>query len=161
MKDLRWSVWCLEVASNSCRYLYSIATFLFFVGCRDAEDAVSKRDGYDYDGYRLRVEFPRGGTRGGGGRDGGGRRSGGGQSGGDRGRGAPARRSQYRVIVSGTHLLSYFFIRMLSVGCEWFARAAVMLLVLNRCARSIICTLTICNEEEKGGGGGGGEFGIG
>lgn len=63
----------------------------------DAEDAVAKRDGYDYDGYRLRVEFPRGGTRG---------RSGGGGSGGrggdGRGRGAPARRSQYRVMVSGT-----------------------------------------------------------
>lgn len=28
---------------------------------RDAEDAVKARDGYDYDGYRLRVEFPRGG----------------------------------------------------------------------------------------------------
>lgn len=27
---------------------------------RDAEDAVKARDGYDYDGYRLRVEFPRG-----------------------------------------------------------------------------------------------------
>lgn len=29
--------------------------------CRDADDAVKARDGYDYDGYRLRVEFPRGG----------------------------------------------------------------------------------------------------
>ena len=28
---------------------------------RDAEDAVRSRDGYDYDGYRLRVEFPKGG----------------------------------------------------------------------------------------------------
>lgn len=27
---------------------------------RDAEDALRDRDGYDYDGYRLRVEFPRG-----------------------------------------------------------------------------------------------------
>lgn len=25
---------------------------------RDAEDAVYGRDGYDYDGYHLRVEFP-------------------------------------------------------------------------------------------------------
>lgn len=65
---------------------------------RDAEDAVSKRDGYDYDGYRLRVEFPRGGTRG---RSGGGGGSGG-RGGDGRGRGAPARRSQYRVMVSGT-----------------------------------------------------------
>jgi len=28
---------------------------------RDADDAVYGRDGYDYDGYKLRVEFPRGG----------------------------------------------------------------------------------------------------
>jgi len=70
--------------------------FVEFEDPRDAEDAVSKRDGYDYDGYKLRVEFPRGGTRG---RSGG---SGGGGRGGDgRGRGAPARRSQYRVMVSG------------------------------------------------------------
>ncbi|CAG7835704.1 unnamed protein product [Allacma fusca] len=75
--------------------------FVEFEDPRDAEDAVNKRDGYDYDGYRLRVEFPRGGTRGrgAGGRSGG--SGGGGGSGGDRGRGAPARRSQYRVIVSG------------------------------------------------------------
>lgn len=55
---------------------------------RDAEDAVSARDGYDYDGYKLRVEFPRGNSA----------RPRGGPS---RGRGPPARRSQYRVIVSG------------------------------------------------------------
>lgn len=58
---------------------------------RDAEDAVHSRDGYDYDGYRLRVEFPRnslpGAARGGSGRG--------------RGRGPPARRSQYRVLVTG------------------------------------------------------------
>lgn len=58
---------------------------------RDADDAVHDRDGYDYDGYKLRVEFPRGGgQRGGVGRD-------------RRGRGPPARRSQYRVVVSGKH----------------------------------------------------------
>ncbi|CAL8120541.1 unnamed protein product [Orchesella dallaii] len=70
--------------------------FVEFEDPRDAEDAVSKRDGYDYDGYRLRVEFPRGGTRG---RSSGG--GGGGRGGDGRGRGAPARRSQYRVMVSG------------------------------------------------------------
>uniref|UniRef100_A0A336MV56 CSON005778 protein n=1 Tax=Culicoides sonorensis TaxID=179676 RepID=A0A336MV56_CULSO len=55
--------------------------FVEFHDSRDAEDAVKARDGYDYDGYRLRVEFPRGGgpgsshrsrglnDRGGGGRD--------------------------------------------------------------------------------------------
>lgn len=71
--------------------------FVEFEDPRDADDAVYARDGYDYDGYKLRVEFPRGGGgsfRGrSGGRDGG--RSGGG------GRGPPARRSQYRVQVSG------------------------------------------------------------
>ena len=68
-----------------------------FVLCRfrDADDAVYARDGYDYDGYKLRVEFPRGG--GGsfrGSRDRGGYR-------GDRRPGPPARRSQYRVLVTG------------------------------------------------------------
>lgn len=82
---------------------------------RDAEDAVHSRDGYDYDGYKLRVEFPRGRERGPGGAFLGGGGGGGGR--GDRGdgprdrgsrdsrnnRGPPARRSQYRVIVSGTY----------------------------------------------------------
>ena len=68
---------------------------LFYINNRDADDAVYARDGYDYDGYKLRVEFPRGG--GGsfrGGRDRGGYR-------GDRRPGPPARRSQYRVLVTG------------------------------------------------------------
>merc|ERR1719192_2148139 len=50
--------------------------FVEFDDPRDADDAVYARDGYDYDGYKLRVEFPRGG--GGsfrGSRDGGGRSS--------------------------------------------------------------------------------------
>ncbi len=34
------------------------------ISFRDAEDAVYARDGYDYDGYRLRVEFPRSGRGG-------------------------------------------------------------------------------------------------
>jgi len=62
--------------------------FVEFEDHRDAEDAVDARDGYDYDGYRLRVEFPKGG--------GGSFR--GGRSG---GRGPPARRSEYRVMVTG------------------------------------------------------------
>lgn len=65
---------------------------------RDAEDAVHARDGYDYDGYRLRVEFPRGG---GPAMRGSSRNMSGSSSGGSRGRGPPARRSQYRVLVSG------------------------------------------------------------
>lgn len=74
--------------------------FVEFEDARDADDAVKARDGYDYDGYRLRVEFPRGGgpgnyrsSRGNSDRGGGGR---------DRGnRGPPARRSQFRVMVTG------------------------------------------------------------
>jgi len=72
--------------------------FVEFEDARDAEDAVKARDGYDYDGYRLRVEFPRGGGPGSyrGGRNDRNRGGGGG-----RGRGPPTKRSQYRVIVSG------------------------------------------------------------
>ena len=60
---------------------------------RDAEDAVRGRDGYEFDGQRIRVEFPRGGRGRSGGFGGGG--------GGGRGRGPPPRRSEYRVLVSG------------------------------------------------------------
>uniref|UniRef100_A0A8D8QJT4 Serine/arginine-rich splicing factor 1 n=1 Tax=Cacopsylla melanoneura TaxID=428564 RepID=A0A8D8QJT4_9HEMI len=81
--------------------------FVEFDDPRDAEDAVHARDGYDYDGYRLRVEFPRGGGPSQGGfrksyAGSGGERSGGfsGDRGG-KGRGPPARRSQYRVLVTG------------------------------------------------------------
>uniref|UniRef100_I3JB72 RRM domain-containing protein n=1 Tax=Oreochromis niloticus TaxID=8128 RepID=I3JB72_ORENI len=56
--------------------------FVQFDDPRDAEDAVYGRDGYDYDGYRLRVERRRNGT--------------------PRGRyGPPSRRSENRVVVSG------------------------------------------------------------
>ncbi|XP_050442447.1 serine/arginine-rich splicing factor 1 [Adelges cooleyi] len=81
--------------------------FVEFDDPRDAEDAVHARDGYDYDGYRLRVEFPRGngphrgGGSGGGGSGGGGYSRGGASGGGGRTRGPPARRSQYRVLVTG------------------------------------------------------------
>nr|CAI5820577.1 unnamed protein product [Callosobruchus analis] len=71
--------------------------FVEFEDPRDADDAVHARDGYDYDGYRLRVEFPRGGG-------GHGFRGGRGGGGGERGRGSrgpPARRSQFRVLVTG------------------------------------------------------------
>lgn len=59
----------------------------------DAEDAVKARDGYDYDGYRLRVEFPRGGGAGNH-RSNRSERS-------RNNRGAVTKRSQYRVLVSG------------------------------------------------------------
>jgi arginine/serine-rich splicing factor 1/9 len=70
--------------------------FLEFEDARDADDAVYGRDGYDYDGYKLRVEFPRGGGgsfRGG--------RSGASSSSSSRNRGPPSRRSNYRVMVTG------------------------------------------------------------
>lgn len=63
---------------------------------RDAEDAVKGKDGYEFDGYRIRVEFPRGRGGGSGGGGGSGR---GGFSG--RGRGPPPRRSDFRVRVTG------------------------------------------------------------
>lgn len=76
--------------------------------CSDASDAVYARDGYNYDGYTLRVEFPRGnGPSGrGGGRFGGSFGGGGdgrmGMGGGPGGRGGPpSRRSEFRVLVSG------------------------------------------------------------
>jgi arginine/serine-rich splicing factor 1/9 len=92
--------------------------FVEFEDPRDADDAVRKRDGYDYDGYRLRVEFPRGngpympGSRSEGGRGGGGGmgyrggRGGGGamgppREGGGGGGSGGGRRTNYRVLVSG------------------------------------------------------------
>lgn len=70
---------------------------------RDADDAVKARDGYDYDGYRLRVEFPRGGgrsdprTAGRNPRDCSNSREGSRNA----NRGPPTKRSQYRVLVTG------------------------------------------------------------
>ena len=61
----------------------------------DAEDAIDGRDGYNFDGHRLRVEFQKG-SRGGGG--GGSSRGG---PGAGAGRGPPTRRSEYRCIISG------------------------------------------------------------
>ena len=62
---------------------------------RDAEDAVQQRDGHYYDGYTLRVEFPRGSSYGAGRR---------GRGMGGRG-GPPSRRTQYRVVATGRNLL--------------------------------------------------------
>lgn len=69
---------------------------------RDAKDAVYERDGYDYDGYKLRVEFPRGRERGPGGVF---------KSGSSHSRPAPARRSSYRIKVTGNNrkkLMKFF-----------------------------------------------------
>lgn len=67
--------------------------FVEFEDPRDADDAVHERDGYNFEGYTLRVEFPRGGR--------GGRFGGGGRGGGSFRGGPPARRSGYRVSISG------------------------------------------------------------
>jgi arginine/serine-rich splicing factor 1/9 len=81
--------------------------FIEFEDPRDADDAIYERDGYNYDGYTLRVERPRGlGGGRGGGRGSLFRGSYGRDSYSSRGRGggsAPpnTRRSEYRVIVSG------------------------------------------------------------
>lgn len=82
--------------------------FVEFEDHRDAEDAVRARDGYEFDGRRIRVEFTRGvGPRGPGGRPinqhGGDYHGGGGGRGGagGGGRGGPQRRTGYRVIVEG------------------------------------------------------------
>ncbi|CAD6992020.1 probable splicing factor, arginine/serine-rich 3 [Ceratitis capitata] len=76
--------------------------FVEFEDARDAEDAVKARDGYDYDGYRLRVEFPRGGGPGSfrGNRNDRNRNDSG-RGGGGGGRGPPTKRSQYRVMITG------------------------------------------------------------
>jgi len=81
--------------------------FVEFEDARDADDAVYARDGYDYDGYKLRVEFPRGG----GGSFRGGRGDRGGYRG-DRRPGPPARRSQYRVLVTGIFFICRFIRRI-------------------------------------------------
>ncbi|CAI6350136.1 unnamed protein product [Macrosiphum euphorbiae] len=83
--------------------------FVEFDDPRDAEDAVHARDGYDYDGYRLRVEFPRGngphrsggggGSSSGGGGGGGSYNRGGASGGSGRSRGPPARRSPIEYLL--------------------------------------------------------------
>lgn len=63
--------------------------FVEFEDPLDAEDAIKGRDNYEFEGYRLRVEFQKGAR--------------GGRSGGGGGRAAnpPPRRSENRVIISG------------------------------------------------------------
>lgn len=81
--------------------------FVEFEGSRDAEDAIRGRDGYNFDGCRLRVELAHGGRgqsssidrRGGyGGGSSGGSYGGGGGGG---GRFGASRHSEFRVIVRG------------------------------------------------------------
>ncbi|KAH7517066.1 hypothetical protein FEM48_Zijuj09G0022800 [Ziziphus jujuba var. spinosa] len=69
--------------------------FVEFEDARDAEDAIRGRDGYDFDGHRLRVELAHGGRGHSSSSD---RYSS--YSGGRGGRGV-SRRSEYRVLVTG------------------------------------------------------------
>ncbi|KAH6766400.1 SERINE-ARGININE PROTEIN 30 [Perilla frutescens var. hirtella] len=67
--------------------------FVEFEESRDAEDAIRGRDGYDFDGHRLRVELAHGGR---------GNSSSTDRHSGSRGpRGGVSRRSEYRVLVTG------------------------------------------------------------
>ncbi|XP_031496072.1 serine/arginine-rich splicing factor SR34A-like isoform X1 [Nymphaea colorata] len=70
--------------------------FVEFESARDAEDAIRGRDGYSFDGYRLRVELAHGGKGMSSSSD---RRSG--HGGGSSSRYGPSRRSEYRVVVRG------------------------------------------------------------
>jgi arginine/serine-rich splicing factor 1/9 len=63
--------------------------FVEYEDPRDAEDAVKGRDCYNFDGYKLRVEFQKGS-----------RNSNSGRSGSYRSAGPP-RRSDYRIVASG------------------------------------------------------------
>lgn len=102
----------LKIRGSFVCFLAVVFSFVFTrLSCRDADDAVHARDGYDYDGYRLRVEFPRGGGPGG---------FRGGRGGGDRGRssrGPPARRSQFRVLVTGLFGWCFVFVLESIVLC--------------------------------------------
>ncbi|KAK1319038.1 Pre-mRNA-splicing factor SF2 [Acorus calamus] len=70
--------------------------FVEFEESRDAEDAIRGRDGYNFDGHRLRVELAHGGR----GQSSSIDRHGSYSSGGG-GRGGVSRRSDYRVLVTG------------------------------------------------------------
>jgi len=76
--------------------------FIEYEDYRDAEDAISQRDGYKFDGCRLRVEFPKGEMRGRGGAYVGNGGGGGRGYNNDYGnRRFQQRRSQNRLLVSG------------------------------------------------------------
>ncbi|KAH8853212.1 Serine/arginine-rich splicing factor 1 [Schistosoma japonicum] len=77
--------------------------FVEFEDELDASDAVRGRDGYNFDGYALRVELPRTGSynNGNGGPNNNQFRRGGFNRGGGGGSSGPSRRSDFRVIVTG------------------------------------------------------------
>lgn len=105
-------MWCLVKLVNL------IGFYIF----SDAEDAIEERDGYQFDGYSLRVERPHGGSggrgrRGAGGGGYGGYRGGGGGGGYGSFRGGPSgrprgpppggRRSDHRILISGKLFISF------------------------------------------------------
>ncbi|XP_076898593.1 serine/arginine-rich splicing factor SR34A-like [Bidens hawaiensis] len=75
--------------------------FVEFANARDAEDAIRGRDGYNFDGCRLRVELAHGSRGQSSSGDGRGSYGGGGRGRGGGGRFGISQRSEYRVIVRG------------------------------------------------------------
>ena len=121
--------------------------------CRDAEDAVRGRDGYTFDGYRIRVEFPRASSRGeGSGRGGYGGR---GRAPGS-GPGRPGYRPKgYQLIVSGLPPTGSWQVR-LAVSKNWSEKnwsweakytAKNGPLGLFCCKKSFICQVYFSREK--------------
>ena len=107
--DSRGACFCTIRGASSCDLVFDHD---FHVSFADASDAVYGRDGYNFDGCRLRCEIAKD-SRGGYDRDrdrDGGR--GGGGGGGDR-RGGVGRRTDYGVVVSG-----------LPKSCSWQVSAS-------------------------------------
>ncbi|CAK9136262.1 unnamed protein product [Ilex paraguariensis] len=75
--------------------------FVEFEESRDAEDAIRGRDGYEFDGYRLRVELAHGGRGHSSSIDRFSNHNSGRGRGGGGGGGGVSRRSEYRVLVTG------------------------------------------------------------
>ncbi|XP_024970385.1 serine/arginine-rich splicing factor SR34A-like isoform X3 [Cynara cardunculus var. scolymus] len=75
--------------------------FVEFANARDAEDAIRGRDGYNFDGCRLRVELAHGGRGQSSSGDGRGDYGGGHRSGSSSGRFGISQHSEYRVVVRG------------------------------------------------------------
>ncbi|GAB2299971.1 hypothetical protein Dimus_034016 [Dionaea muscipula] len=81
-----------------CIYVSTHLNQLHFEDERNAEDAVRRRDGYDFDGNRLQVEFSHGGRE----------YSSSDQSRSSSDRGGISRRSEYRGVFSITNPCSYY-----------------------------------------------------
>ncbi|ONK75820.1 uncharacterized protein A4U43_C03F20910 [Asparagus officinalis] len=94
-----------------------IVTLFQFESARDADDAVRGRDGYNFDGYRLRVELAHGG-RGRSSSSSFGRGSSYGSGGGSKY--GISRRSEYRVYLKTlTHIVFAVVVRGLPPTASW------------------------------------------